>query len=224
MANWATLFRQKTRLPVVPVGVDPRSEWFHCKRYDARLPRVSCANRYKLSQARTGEGAAYTAITYGGCLRCRVGAAHAAGLPTPTETTMDETTTSTTNGHAVKQWPERTCGRCHKKFQPATARERRCAACTKEAAEQPKRRRGKAAGPAKLRGGRRKETFADGTVTVRTSADGKWTQKVPVLPPVGPVTRPLHPDQIATAAELLTLAGYTVESVRTPAGEFLRVT
>jgi hypothetical protein len=217
VSNWATLYRQKTRLPVVPAGVDPRSTWFHCTRYDAQLPRVSCANRYKLSQQRTGDGAAYVAISYGGCLGCRVGAAHAAGLPTPQGTNMDETSTvTTTNGHASKQWPERTCGRCRKKFQPATARERRCTACTKEAAEQPKRARGKGRAPAKLHAGRR----GNGVSTTSTTEPSNGTPK----PVSAPTARVLNPDQIATAAELLTLAGYTVESVRTPAGEFLRVT
>jgi hypothetical protein len=212
LANWATLYRVPTRLPVVQPGTDPRSEWFRCDRYQARLPRTDCANRYRLSQQRTGDGASYTAISYGGCVRCHVGAAHAAGLPTPMETTMEETSTVTTNGHASKQWPERTCGRCHKKFQPATARERRCAACTKEAAEQPKRRRGQ---PAKLRAGRR--GVAAAAVTPAPSNGAPKPVSVPR-------PRTLMPDQIATAAELLTLAGYTVESVRTPAGEFLRVT
>lgn len=215
MSNWATLYRQPTRLPVLSPGVDPRTEWFHCDRYAANLPRTACANRHRLSKQRTGNGAAYGAVTFGGCLHCAIGKAHAAGLPTPLETTtMDETSTTTTNGHAIKQWPERTCGRCHKKFQPATARERRCAACTKAAAEQPKRQRGKA--PAKLRAGRR---VGPAAATVVTSTDGTtWKQSAT------PAPRALHPDQIATAAELLTLAGYTVESVRTPAGELLRVT
>lgn len=132
---------------------------------------------------------------------------------------MDETSTVTTNGHTIKQWPERTCGRCRKKFQPATARERRCAACTKEAVDQPKRNRGK---PAKLRAGRRQQQLAQPLpAEVTTSPNGKtW----PTPRAAAPAPRVLHPDQIATAAELLTLAGYTVESVRTPAGEFLRVT
>ena len=133
---------------------------------------------------------------------------------------MDESTVTTTNGHATKQWPERTCGRCRKKFQPATARERRCEACTKAAAEQPKRARGKmrAAAKAPRRGNGFAQVASAADVTTAPGNGGTWK------PGTAPAARVLNPDQIATAAELLTLAGYTVESIRTPAGEFLRVT
>jgi hypothetical protein len=197
VANWATLFRQKTRLPVVPAGVDPKSEWFTCTRYAARLPRVGCANRYRLSRQRTGEGASYQAVTYGGCIRCKIGAAHAAGLPTPTETsTMDESTTTTTNG--LKD--AATTARVEQRRKRNANAKRKSRQRAKLAAH--KHPTGPAAEP-----------------LAHPQDVGKQARRLTQSAP----GRALAPDQISTAAELLELAGYTVKSVRTPAGLFLQV-
>jgi hypothetical protein len=219
MSNWATLYRQPSRLPVLSPGMDPRADWFTCSRYRARLPKTDCANRHRLSKQRTGDGASYVAVTYGGCVGCKIGAAHAAGLPTPMEiTNMDEQITPTTNGtpvtngHAARSFEPRTCARCKKKFEPKTARERRCVTCS--AAAEGKQH------PLRGRGGRAR---TKPRLNVRPAgALLAPAAPLPVAAPAKPAV--LRPEQIATAAELLQLAGYTVESIRTPAGEFLRVT
>jgi hypothetical protein len=250
MPNWATLFTQRSRLPTVPAGVDPRTDWFHCEKYAANLTRVACINRHKLARGRTQDGLSYQATLYGGCHRCAIGAAHAAGLPTPSFQLpaqssgghMEESTMTTpTNGHAIRTWPDRTCAKCKQSFTPQTARERRCAECTAaapapKAGAAPKRRGRPKASPKLARSSRGNGTSAHQTVAngrapaafvdvapseVVTTPNGKsWTPK-----PLSATTNSgvLKPSQIATASELLELAGYKVQTVHTPAGEFLRV-
>lgn len=260
VANWATLYRQPSRLPVVPVGTDPRADWFRCDRYECRLPKASCANRYRLSKQRTREGLAYQAVQYGGCAGCNVGAAHAAGLPTPPflpapgppaldskgHTSMDDIAITPTNGHPTRAWPERTCAKCKQKFTPLTARERRCTTCadgattgcprpvasgtaTVASAAAPKRR-GQSAAAKKPARGRR----GNGAVPIAVQPEVADLAQVVTPPNSGPAWQPkplsatstrgvLRESQIATASELLELAGYKVQTVRTPAGEFLRV-
>jgi len=243
------MYRQASRLPMVPVGSDPRADWFKCERYDCRLPKVGCVNRYRLARQRTQDGPTYEAVQFGGCHRCHVGAAHAAGLPTPPfnlaapapthqgHTSMEETTSIPTNGHPARVWPERTCARCKEKFTPHTARERRCSSCVAasgapSASAVPKRR-GRPRGPAKKVGrGRR----GNGAVHVPTASlvGVSSASEIATAPSTGPTWQPkplsatsksgvLKPSQIATATELLELAGYKVTTVHTPAGEFLRV-
>lgn len=134
---------------------------------------------------------------------------------------MDDiaTSTSTSNGHATKQYPDRTCPRCKKKFTPLTARERRCTECT----GLPRRRspaKAKAAAPAKRGRPRRADVVEVSTpAAVATSRNSTTWQ----ASPVAPAARAPQPSGVASAVELLELAGYKVTAVRTPAGEFLRV-
>jgi hypothetical protein len=241
VANWATLYRQVSRLPVIPPGTDPRADWFKCERYRARLPKTDCANRHRLSKQRTGDGASYQAVQYGGCAHCNVGAAHAAGLPTPAfdaptpairrTTSMDDIVTAPngTNGHALTQFSERTCARCKASFQPKTARERLCSGCAAQLYQ--RRSAGKPApakaAPAKAANKRNGKPLRPVKVAkvppaeVVTSSAGKTWEPKPIGAPSGHGA--LRPSQIATATELLELAGYKVQTVHTPAGEFLRV-
>lgn len=220
MANWATLYSQPSRLPTVPPGSDPREDWFRCERYSANLPRVACANRHRLSKQRTQDGIAFQATLYGGCANCSIGAAHAAGKPTPLlqiaaksqrgHTSMNDIATTQPNGHAAHAWPDRTCAKCKKRFAPKTARERRCSECT-AAARKPATRSKPAA---KLAGHRRGGgALASGNIGISLDG-GNGSPKSTGVP---------KPSQIASAAELLELAGYKVQAVHTPAGEFLRV-
>lgn len=139
---------------------------------------------------------------------------------------MEETTTS--NGHATKQWPARACRRCAAEFTPKTARERLCSSCEGKPYQRPDRRAAAdadAAKPARRNGKRRKAGKLRGRKLVSaTAADIQAsTDRTHWPADVAPAPRALQPSQISTAAELLELAGYTVKSVRTPAGLFLQV-
>ncbi|HEV7717141.1 MAG TPA: hypothetical protein VGO53_16200 [Steroidobacteraceae bacterium] len=214
MSNWATLHTQPSQLPQLPAGTDPRTDWFTCKAFACKLPKQGCANRYRLAQGRTSDGLSYEAVTYGACRNCPIGAAHAAGLPTPTEqgTSMEESITTTngngTNGHAAKHYKDRICGKCKRAFSPTTATERRCRACTAEAKPLPARRA--------ARNGVKGRRPAAGIRLGSLDPSG--------IPPARAEPRVLHERQIATATELLEIAGFTVRAIRTPAGEFLQVT
>lgn len=225
MSNWATLFTQKSKLTQLSAGTDPRSDWFHCKAFACKLPKTGCANRYRLAQGRTSDGLSYEAVTYGACRTCPIGAAHAAGLPTPTlqGTSMEEliSTTSNGNGHpTTKHYKDRTCGKCKQAFSPTTPTERRCKQCTAEAKPVPARR--PVRGALKVR--RPRTQF--GLARAKSAGTAPPAPPATASTPAPARTHPtgvLHERQIATATELLEIAGFTVRAIRTPAGEFLQV-
>lgn len=202
MANWATIFRQSTRLPVLPAGVDPRTDWFYCEPFQCKLPKTGCANRHRLSQQRTTDGISYQAVTYGACRNCNVGAAHARGDPTPPFATELTTMTEATTATPTTEKPEATNGRL-KPLVKAKPKPR----------HKPKRpaRKMVPAPPAML------SRRADGTTWVKPTAAS--------MPPNG--TRASTPqnghDPLITAYDWLEMGGYSVTRIYTPGGEFLRV-
>jgi hypothetical protein len=206
MANWATMFRQRTRLPV---AVDPRAELFRCVRLDATLARTACANRHRLAQGSTSEGISDQAVTYGTCRDCPIGAAHAQGKPTPREL-RQEIRTAMTIEHVIDEqdaparaYPERQCGRGRHTFKPKGAYER---ACSDESCRDKY-------GPAELRPARRLNTPA---VPDQVAAPER---AVEVEPPAA-----CGVGMRVSPAELLQLAGFQVVLVQVPSGSLLLVT
>jgi hypothetical protein len=134
---------------------------------------------------------------------------------------MEEAVASLPNGHSQKTYPERKCAKCRSPFQPLTALERRCTSCSAAASLPPKSARGKKA-PAKLRAKPARGAVVVELPSAASPSAADWTAK---HKPLGAPSKSgaLKPSQIATAAELLELAGYKVVAVHTPAGEFLRV-
>jgi hypothetical protein len=213
MANWATMYSQRTRLPVLPRGVDPKTDWFYCKPFACRLPKTGCANRHRLSKQRTTEGISYQAVTYGACRNCNVGAAHARGEPTPLfmeATTMTDEVT--TNGST---WPDRKCAvpKCGKIFHPLTALQRRCPECieTQPAA----RSRAKA----KRKPARRMAAVRSAEPVLTQAEQNELVEQMQAA-----AAAPTNGhDPMVSAYDLLEMAGYSVTRIRTPSGELLRV-
>lgn len=212
MANWATMHRQPTKLPVLPRGVDPRTDWFYCEPFRCKLPKTGCANRHRLSKQRTAEGASYQAVTYGACRQCNVGESHARGEPTPLfqeATTMtDETTTN------ASTWPDRKCAvpKCGKMFQPTAARQWRCPECMQS--ETAARRRSK---PKRKPVRRPAPSQPDAVLTMDEQAEiAERIHEATASPTNG------H-DSMVSAFDLLEMSGYTVTRIRTPGGVLLRV-
>ena len=138
MANWATLYRQPSKLTVLSPAADPKAEWFRCDRFACRLPKTSCVSRYKLSQGSTREGLSYEAVTYGACRKCVIGAAHARGEPTPQEERVMETIE--TNGVNGKTLSDRRCVTCKSPFIPQPPNRKQCDSCKATKTGKPARR------------------------------------------------------------------------------------
>lgn len=196
MSNWATLTRQRTRLPV---AADPRAELFHCDRLDCTLTRTACANRHTLAQGRTRDGLSDQAVTYGACVGCPVGQAHLRGDTTPVNQfaedtrAMQEHSEPSTEPQELQQpqqqhskdYPERTCMRGRHPFKPTNGTQRGC--------------------PDK----NCRDRYG-GTAAV---ADGVAAKHAPTAA-----------SAFASPAELLEFVGFTVRVIDGPGGQFLHVT
>lgn len=201
MANWATIYTQRTRLPI---AADPFAELFKCERFAAKLTKTSCANRHRLSKGRTRQGLSDKAVTYGACTHCPVGKAHVRGEPTPADQFAEDTTTMEEHSQQQqpepKEYPQRICLRGQHPFQPANGTQRGCP---------DKNCREKYGAP----------------TPAKTSKPPK-RRRASHQPAVdAPAKHGAVPDGVVTSpAELLELAGFIVRVINTPGGQLLQVT
>lgn len=202
MANWATRYTQKSRLPV---AANPIAELFHCERMACKLTRTACVNRFQLAQGKTRDGLSDIAVTYGACRTCDVGAANARGGPMtePAETTI------MTSEVPPRIYEERRCRRGLHMFRPTSARDRACADqdCKSKHAQAP------APAPARPAKGNGRKL---GRVVHRIRGP---VRAEPVAAPAAELRT-----AVASPAELLELAGFSVREIRTPSGVLLQVT